>query len=135
MIGYETEKPIRPTSRRLAAAFWLLARNENRRMEVFIVGHGGGHTLPVFSGEEEAEMFLWLGGVFEDGWRIRETSAGELVSILCGPCACATSVALDPSPDMTPEEMVGLVGISPARFVRQFATPGKRTPPIPCAEL
>jgi hypothetical protein len=129
MIGYETEKPIPRTSRRRpAAAFWLLARNENGRMEMLMVGHGGGHVLPVFSGEGEAEMFVWLGGVFEGGWRIRETSAGELISIICGPCACATSVALDPSPDMTPEEMVGLVGISPARFLRRFATPGQRTP-------
>ena len=87
MIGYETQKPIRRTSRRRpAAAFWLLARNENRRMEVLMVSHGGGHTLPVFSGEGEAEM-------------------------------------------------VDLVGISPARFLRRFATPAKGHPPMPCAEL
>ena len=128
MIEDKVAKPTRRSSRRRpAAVFWLLVRNESRRVEVLMVGHGG-HTLPVFSGEGEAEMFAWLGGVFEDGWRTRETSAGELVSILCGTCACASNVALDPSPDMTPEEMVGLVGISPARFVRRFATPGQRTP-------
>lgn len=129
MIGYKTEKPIRRTLRRRpAAAFWLLARNENRRMEVFMVGHGGWYTLPVFSGAGEAEMFVWLGGDFEDGWRIRQTSTGELVSILYGPCSRASTVALDPSPEMMPEEMVGLVGISPARFVRRFAGLGEGTP-------
>jgi hypothetical protein len=47
---------------------------------VLVAECAGKQTLPVFSGE--AEMFVWLGGVFEDGWRIRETTAGELVSIL-----------------------------------------------------
>jgi len=41
----------------------------------------------VFSFEEEAEAFLQLLGDDEKerGWRIRETTAGELISVLLAP--------------------------------------------------
>jgi hypothetical protein len=61
-------------------------------------------------------MFAWLGGAFEDGWRIRATSAGELVSILYGLCAGVGRVALDPSPEMS-SETIRLVSLSRERFV------------------
>ena len=85
-------------------------------MEVLVVDHGDERALPVFSGEGEAEMFVWLGGAFEDGWRGRESSAGELVSILYGPCAGVGSVALDPSPGIE-AEMLGLLRVGRGRFV------------------
>jgi hypothetical protein len=53
-------------------------------------------ALPVFSFEDEAKMFFELGT--SDGWRVRETAAGELISILYGPCAGVRRVALDPLP-------------------------------------
>ena len=81
---------------------------------------GGAQALPVFSGEGEAEMFLWLGGAFEDGWRVRQTSTGELVSILCGPCAGVGSVALDPSPGMAAETL-RLTSVGRKRFVGWIA--------------
>ena len=77
---------------------------------------GGEQALPIFSGEGEAEMFVWLKGAFEDGWRVRETSAGELVSILYGPCVGVGRVALDPSPEMV-AETIRLVSVSRERFV------------------
>ena len=67
-------------------------------------------TLPVFSSEEEAEIFLQLGGV-TGGWRARGSSTGELVSVLSGPCAGVKKVALDPSSEMVVEETVGLVSL------------------------
>ena len=45
------------------------------------------------------------------GWRARESSAGELVSVLCGPCAGVEKVALDPSPEMVVEGTVRLVSL------------------------
>ena len=87
------------------------------RTEMLTVNCGGGRTLPVFSGEGEAEMFVWLEGAFEDGWQVRETSTGELVSILCGPCVGVRSVALDPSPGMAKAEMIGLVTVARKRFL------------------
>ena len=76
-----------PPGRRPASKWWLLATNESLGVRVLVADCGGEQALPVFSGEGEAEMFVWLGDAFEDGWRVRETSAGELVSILYGPCA------------------------------------------------
>jgi hypothetical protein len=66
----------------LSSTFWLVVRHEDRQMEVLMVSCSGEQALPVFSGDGEAEMFVWLEAAFEDGWRVRETSAGELVSIL-----------------------------------------------------
>ena len=108
-----------PPGRRLASKWWLLAKDGGSGLDVLVVNHSGERALPVFSGEGEAEMFLWLGGAFEDGWRVRETSAGELVSILCGPCAGVGRVALDPSPGMA-ADAVRHVSVSRKRFVSRI---------------
>jgi hypothetical protein len=105
-----------PPVRRPASRWWLLAKSENYGAEVLLADCGGEQALPVFSGGGEAEMFVWLRGTFEDGWRVRETSAGELVSILYGLCAGVGRVALDPSPEMSPET-IRLVSLSRERFV------------------
>jgi hypothetical protein len=55
----------------------------------------GGEALPVFSFEDDANAFLRLGELGDD-WRARETAGGELVSVLCGPCAGVDRVVLDP---------------------------------------
>jgi hypothetical protein len=86
-------------------------------MEVLMVGCSGEQALPVFSCDAEAEMFAWLEGTFEDGWRVRETSSRELVSILYGPCAGVGRVALDPSPEMVGMNAVSLVSVTRERFL------------------
>ena len=98
--------------------YWLIATNENGHgVKVLTVDLAGGEeALPVFGHKEEAEMFLSLGGA-GGGWRIRESTAGELVSVLYGPCARVGCVALDPLPVMLEETTVGLVSISWERFV------------------
>ena len=111
-------KLLQQTPRRCpSSTFWLVVRYEERQMEVLIVACSGEQALPVFSGEGEAEMFVWLEGAFEDGWRVRETSAGELVSILYGPCAGVGRVALDPSPEMVGINAVSLVSVTRERFL------------------
>jgi hypothetical protein len=84
--------------------------------ELLVARSAGGPALPVCSGEGEAEMFVWLGGAFEDAWWIRETTAGELISVLYGPGANVGWVALDPSPQMTPDEILA-DSVSRERFV------------------
>jgi hypothetical protein len=86
-------------------------------MEVLMVACSGEQALPVFSGEGEAEMFVWLEGVFEQDWRARETSSGELVSILFEPCASVGRVALDLSPEMVRINAVSLVSVTRERFI------------------
>jgi hypothetical protein len=78
--------------------FWLIARHRTGGMEVLrTILASGKEALPVFSFEDEARMFLELGAP-GGGWRARVTSAGELVSVLCGPCANVDRVVLDPIP-------------------------------------
>jgi hypothetical protein len=87
-------------------------------LEVLATGLvGGEEAMPVFSHEEEAELFLRLWKAGFDGWQARESSAGELISVLYGPCASVERVALDPLPEMLLERTVGLVSLSRKRFV------------------
>jgi hypothetical protein len=85
-------------------------------------------VLPVFSHEEEAEMFLRLGGAGE-GWRVSESGTGELVSALYGPCAGVKEVALDPLPTIVAERTVGLMSLDRKRFVEGFIEGGELTDP------
>ena len=105
-----------------SSTFWLVVRNENRQIEVLMVACSSEQALPVqalpvFSGEREAEMFVWLEGAIEHDWRVRETSAGELVSILYGPCAGVGRIALDPSPEMVGIGALRLVSVTRELFL------------------
>ena len=108
------------------STYWLIAKVENGRMEALTVDGGGGEALPVFSHEEEAELFLCLGGI-GDGWWVRESSAGEVVSLLVGPCAGVGSIALDPLPrTVVGAMMIELVSLSRERFLdRLMGTEGE----------
>ena len=98
-------------------AYWLIAKQETGASAPLTVSlPDGGETLPVFSFEEEAQMFLWF---VENGdeWLAFEVSGDELISMLFGPRAVAENVALDPSPEIVAEMAVGLVTLSRERFV------------------
>jgi hypothetical protein len=98
-------------------SYWLISKIKDNWMEVFtLCSDGQREVLPVFSYEEEAKVFLRLRGA-EKGWQVRESSGGELISVLYGPCAGVTVVALDPSPEMVIEGTVGLVSLHRERFV------------------
>jgi hypothetical protein len=105
---------------------WMVARAGEGRLEPLCVRAGLSHVLPVFSFEEEAEMFLHLGGYEDSGWRARESCAGELVSVLLGPCIDVEGVALDPLPEMLEEGMIGLVEVGRRRFMGQLLERGER---------
>lgn len=105
-----------PPQRRPRSRWWLLSKRGVCRTEVLTMSCDGGRALPVFSGEDEADLFAWLGGAFEDDWRAREASVGELISTLYGSCVHVRVVSLDPSPEMT-VETIGLVSMSPKRFL------------------
>ena len=89
--------------------FWVIAKQRCNGLEVFTIGTD---VLPVFSFREEAEMFLEFGHG-ADGWQARETTCGELVSVLYGPCRGVAHISLDPVPGM-----VELVSLSRKAFVR-----------------
>jgi hypothetical protein len=98
---------------------WLIARGDCSQMKVLTINLcGDREALPVFSFKEEAEMFLQF-AVADKGWLVRETTTGELISVLYGPCAGVGRVALDPPPpEIFAEAMTYLVSLRRERFVR-----------------
>jgi hypothetical protein len=104
-------------------SFWLIARHHHCRIEPFTIDLTYGEVLPVFGFEEEAELFLRL-GMLGTGWRARRTTAGELISILYGPCAGVERVVLDPLPEILCEATVGPVNLARKYFVRTIVCQG-----------
>ena len=101
--------------------YWVIAKDSKdgfSQPEVLTVDlDGTGEALPVFSFEEEAEMFLWL-QTTEDGWEVREITPGQLVSILYGPCAdVGRRVVLDPLPEIGLNMQISLLGMDRNDFV------------------
>jgi hypothetical protein len=88
-----------------------------------------GESLPVFSFEEEAQMFLRLSEDVEAaGWWVRKATAGELVSLLLAPSwAKVKRVALDPLPRRSlGRVMVPLWCVGRERFVEGLLEVGRR---------
>ncbi len=77
---------------------YVIVRRDTRGLELLCVSLSGEQVLPVFSSGEAARRFL-LSGALEEGWRVRESSAGELISLLFGPCANVKQVLLNPLPE------------------------------------
>ena len=109
--------------------YWVIAKDAKDgfgQLEVLTVDlDGTGEALPVFSFEEEAEMFLWL-QTTEDGREVRETTPGQLVSILYGPCAHVRRVMLDPVPEIGARMQISLLGMDRNDFVESVM--GARKP-------
>jgi hypothetical protein len=102
-----------------SSPYWLIVKYRNGGMEVLRIKLASGEeALPVFSFEDGARMFFELGT--SDGWRIRETAAGELISILFGPCAGVRKVALDPLPDPDAAALAGLVSMGREAFMESL---------------
>jgi hypothetical protein len=100
--------------------YWVIAKDVKDglgRPDLLTVDlDGTGQALPVFSFEEEAEMFLCL-QTTEDGREVRETTPGQLVSILDGPCADVERVILDPLPEIGARMQISLLGMDRNDFV------------------
>jgi hypothetical protein len=114
--------------------YWVIAKDAKDglgQLDLLTVNlDGAGEALPVFSFEEEAEMFLWLQST-EDGQKVREITPGQLVSILYGPCADVGRVMLDPLPEIGVRMQISLLGMDRNDFVesvmeaRSLETPYK----------
>lgn len=97
--------------------FWLIVRRETGQTRVLTTELvSGEEALLVFSFEEEAGMFLKLGAP-NDGWQVRETTVGELTSILYSVCASVGRVVLDPLPRRTFGALNELVSMEREAFM------------------
>jgi hypothetical protein len=104
-------------------AFWLIVQDDGDRPKVFELGAGRGEkSLPIFSFEEEALLFLRLGGL-EGLWRASETDAAELASALTRTCSGVQHVVLDPFPEIGFEALFESVNLRWERFIDLFAIP------------
>src|ERR687897_2614497 len=98
-------------------SLWLIVTRSHGSMEVLTIDAGGETVLPVFSFQEEGEFFLSL-EMTEADWWPRETTTGELVSLLLGLCTRVDKVVLDPLPSLGEREIIGLVSPGRRHFVR-----------------
>lgn len=82
------------------AVWYVISRCEHNRIDVLTVfPRDDEEMVPVFGTERMAGEFLRDGG-FGPGWRVRESTAGELISLLLSILSDVNSVAVDP-PDLT----------------------------------
>ncbi len=95
--------------------YWLIRRSRGGHIEALTMEFGGMEALPVFSFEEEAELFLAL-GVSDEGWKVRRSGAGEILSLLHGPCSGVYGVALDPVPECCGGPLLQLLTIEKEDF-------------------
>jgi len=120
------QDPERASERHPVSVYWLIARNETGRLEFLTPSLTDGEKiLLVFSFKEEAEMFLRLGQAGFDTWQARQSTAGELISVLYGPCANVKGVALDPLPTMLAERTLELVSLSRRYFADLLVLRGR----------
>jgi hypothetical protein len=103
--------------------YWVIAKDAKNAKDGFgqpdllrVDLDGAGEALPIFSFEEEAEMFIWL-QTTEDGREVRGITPGQLVSILYGPCADVGRVMLDPLPEIGARMQISLLGMDRHDFV------------------
>ncbi len=77
---------------------YVIARRNSRDLELLRVSlETGEEVLPVFSFSEVAERFLRSRAPGE-GWYVRASSTGEVVSLLCGPYTGIRWISLNPLP-------------------------------------
>lgn len=95
--------------------YWVISSHKGGYIETLTTRFGGVEVLPLFSFEEEADLFLSL-GVFEEGWKVRRSGAGEILSLLHGPCSGVSGVALDPVPEINGNPILKLVTVRKEDF-------------------
>ena len=101
--------------------FWVVLDGSGPLVPLRIVLPDGREALALFSGEEEARMFCSLREAAERDPHLRETSVGEVISLLYCPLMAARHVALDPLPGILGSRLLGLITLDRERFARSFA--------------
>jgi len=82
---------------------------------------GTTEAIALFSGEEEAKMFCHFCEK-EASAKIRQTTAGEVLSLLYCPWCAAKHVALDPFPEILGSRLLlGLLTLDRVDFALRFA--------------
>jgi hypothetical protein len=120
---------LNKSSALLRRPLWIITSCQNDQMELLTIDPDvEGSFLAVFSFEEEAQAFLHLSVDGEKKeWQSRQTEAGELVSVLLGPCTDVKQVAFDPLPLPLGRAMLSLVSVNRDTFLQYLSEDGKGT--------
>jgi hypothetical protein len=108
---------------RTALANYRVSSRQIDSVLILATGGDNAKTLPVFSSKEEAELFLELKALGTKWW-VRQTTPGELISLLYGLCAGVETVSLDPSAEIAAEWLTPLVSLSRKDFVQTLSDIG-----------
>lgn len=91
-----------PSRYRNSRSYWLLVKDGPCPVaEVYTINWQGRTTLPVFNQRSKADALRQILASGDD-WKLRRTSAGELVSVLATFLRNIQRVALDPGPEQPP---------------------------------
>ncbi len=101
---------------------WLIVCDAGDRREILMLGSRGDEaTLPIFSFEEEALLFLQFSGL-RDSWTAIKNNIAELDSVFTDLRLDARRIALDPIPELGLEGPHDLVSLSRKEFARMLAS-------------
>jgi hypothetical protein len=103
-------------------AFWMVLEGSPQALPLTVfLSDGTTEALALFSGEEEARMFSHF-CERAASTNIRQTTPGEVISLLYCPWCAAKHVALDPFPEILGGRLLlGLLTLDRAEFARRFA--------------
>ena len=112
---------VRARQTRTVHAFWMVLEGSARRLPLTVFLPDGPEALALFSGEEEARMFCHF---CEEGAsaNLRQTTTGEVLSLLYCPWCAAKHVALDPFPEILGSRpLLGVLRLDREEFALRFA--------------
>jgi hypothetical protein len=112
---------VRARRTRPVHAFWMVLEGSPQALPLMVFISDGKEALALFSGEEEARKFCHF---CEKGAsaKIKQTTAGEVLSLLYYPWCAAKYVALDPFPEILGSRLLlGLLTLSRVDFALRFA--------------
>src|SRR5829696_3281785 len=115
---------VRARRTRTVYAFWMVLEGSPQALPLMVfLADGTTEAIALFSGEEEAKMFCHF---CEEGAsaKIRQTTAGEVLSLLYCPWCAAKHVALDSFSEILGERLLGLLTLDREDFARCFADGG-----------
>ena len=95
---------------------YLISRHTHHRMEVWVSPVNDEQAMPVFSTPRAAGEYLRSKNLGID-WHVRESTAGELVSLLMGHVADVGTVVLDPPPGVSASKDSSLNCLSKEAFI------------------
>jgi hypothetical protein len=112
---------VRARRTRTVHAFWMVLEGRPQALPLMMFISNGKEAMALFSGEEEARMFCHF---CEKGAsaKIRQTTTGEVISLLYCPWCAAKHVALDPFPEILGSRLLlGVLTLDREDFALRFA--------------